>query len=136
MFNLSSHPDRQPSKRYSETIDLEIPSGKREQKLPRHISCLESKNYRQSGHLNQAIQLRTSCLTNLAVHKAEEMNLAVNILKYQLNDHASKQKHLENVRCKLQYRLEVAKATKNSQLVSILQEEFRQLETSLETSSS
>lgn len=129
MFNLSSHPDHQESKRYSETIDLEIPFEKRSQKLPRHISCLESKNYRQSGNLNQAIQIRTSCSTDLAGDKTEEINLAVNILKYQLNDRVSKEKHLENVRRNLQHRLEVAKATKNCQLVTILQEEFRQLET-------
>lgn len=130
MFNLSSRQDLQPSKKYSETIDLEIPSEKLKRKLPRHISCLESKNYRQSNNLNRPIQLRTSCLTNLATHKTESINLAVDILKYQLSDRASKEKHLENVRRNLQHRLEVAKAKKNSQLVSILQEEFKQLETS------
>ena len=132
MLNLSRHQNNQKSKGYSEKIDLEMPQGQLKQikpKLPRHISSIESKDYRFSTNQNKTSQMPTACPTNLANDSSEAINLAVSILKYQLQDRASQQKHLENVRRNLQHRLEVAKAEENRKLVTILQAEFRQLET-------
>ncbi len=101
-------------------------------KLPRHISSLESKARVNSnlGNLDEINYQSVICSTNLDSYPAEAIDLAVSILKYQLKDLASKQKHLENVRCNLRHRLQVAQVQGNSQLVNILQEEFRQLEAS------
>lgn len=128
MLNLFYDQDNQPSQRYSEKIDSENFPRQVTPKLPRHLSCLESKNYRQTGNQSKTSQLNTTCPTNLATDQLETINSAQNILKYQLSDRAAQQKHLENVRRNLQHRIEVAKAKKNHQLVRMLQEESRLLE--------
>ncbi len=128
MLNLSPYSDKKRNKYYSEKIGLEIANIEINPKLPRHISGLSSKKHREIGKQGQASQMPTVCSINLDPEPAETINLAVDILKYQLNDRASKQKHVENVRRNLQHRLQVAQASENRELMSILQEEFRQLE--------
>ena len=131
MLNLSLYSDKKRNKYHSEKIVLEIPNIQTNPKLPRHISGLSSTKHRKLGKQGQTSQMPTVCSINLDADPAETINLAVNILKYQLNDRTSKQKHVENVRRNLQHRLQVAQDSENRELVSILQEEFRQLETSV-----
>ena len=131
MLNLSPYSDKKRNKPHSEKIGLEIANIQANPKLPRHISGLSSTKHRKIGKQEQASQMPTICSINLDADPAETINLAVNILKYQLNDRASKQKHVENVRRNLQHRLQAAQASENRELVSILQEEFRQLGTSV-----
>ena len=123
MIELSSYPNR--GKKYPlEIIDIETVA-RQKPRLPRHISTLESKI---SNHFNlsEVQQPKTCPLASESLNST----VAWNILKYQLSDRASQQKHGENVRSSLKHRLEVARAMGNKQLVRILQEEFRQLETS------
>lgn len=131
MLNLSSYSDQERNQYHSEKIGLEIPNLQVNLKLPRHISGLSSKKHRKLGKQEQNSQIPKVCSINLDKDTAEAINLAVNILKYQLNDRASKQKHVENVRRNLQLRLRVAQDSEDQELVSILQEEFRQLGTSI-----
>ena len=96
--------------------------------LPRHISSLESKNH-HAGDRNLA---GASFKRSMPQKRAKETNnLAVCILTYQLKDKAAQQKHLANLRSNLQHRLEVAEAERNSQLVIMLQDEFRQFESNI-----
>lgn len=94
----------------------------------RHISQWETKSHRNSltqfGYAPRVCQLST--------YKTQTTtNLPLNILRYQLSDRQAKQKHFDNIRQNLNRRLQIAKAEKNSQLINILQEEYRQLETSI-----
>ncbi len=99
-------------------------------KLPRHILSIESQSHRgQSSNIEQINYVPRAFLVKPS--QAEKASFALNILKYQLSDRYAQQKHLENLLCNLQHRLRVAKNQGNNQLVSILQEEFRQLETSV-----
>ena len=95
-------------------------------KLPRHISCWETESHHNLKKPNRIKQLSQTCRLN--ARQSEATNLAVNMIKYQLKDRLLRQKHFQNVQYNLQHRLEVAQATGNSQLVSILQEEFKQLQ--------
>ena len=96
-------------------------------RLPRHISSLESPKHLKIVKSNL---LNTSLYSKEKPNKmAEESNLAVKILTYQLKDKAAQQKHIANLRSNLQRRFEVAKAAQDSQLMMMLQEEFRQLST-------
>ena len=128
MLNLSLYSDNKRNKYHSEKIVLEIPNIQTNLKLPRHISGLSSTKHRKIGKQEQTSQMPIVCSIDIGADSAETINLAVNILKYQLNDRASKQKHVENVRRNLQHRLQVAQDSEDRKLVSILQEEFRQLE--------
>ena len=99
-------------------------------KLPRHILSVESQSHRgQSSTIEQINYVPRAFLVKPS--QAEKASFALDILKYQLSDRHTQQKHLENLRCNLQHRLRVAKNQGNNQLVAILQEEFRQLETSV-----
>lgn len=130
MLNLSPYSsNNRPHSFYDEAIAGETFYQQKKLKLPRHISSLESKT-RVNSNLDEINHKSVICLTNLDSDSVEAIDLAVSILKYQLKDRASKQKHLENVRCNLRHRLQVAQVQGNSQLVDILQEEFRQLEAS------
>lgn len=130
MLNLSPNsPNYRPPSFYKEVMGAETFDRQKKLKLPRHISSLESKG-RLNSTLDEINYQSVICSANLESHPAEAIDLAVSILKYQLKDLASKQKHLENVRCNLRHRLQVAQVQGNSQLVNILQEEFRQLEAS------
>lgn len=128
MKHISSYSHRQQQKYESEIISTEITDWhNRHIQLPHHISVPETKSYRERYHLNQINAAPRVC--RIDTYKPSTTNLALDILKYQLSDRASKQKHLENVRSNLQRRIEVAKAQGNRQLIDILQDEYRQLET-------
>ncbi|MEO1339557.1 MAG: hypothetical protein AAFV28_00080 [Cyanobacteria bacterium J06635_13] len=96
--------------------------------MPRHIATLETSQRRQA-YCAKSLATGSNC-TNKQ-YRTEAINLAVTILDYQLKNGAAQQKHLENLRSNLQHRWEVAKANQNSQLMMMLQHEFRQLETSI-----
>lgn len=134
MLNLSPYSsNNRPHSFYDEVMGAEAFARQKKLKLPRHISSLESKarvNSCVNSNLDEINYQSVIRSANLESHPAEAIDLAVSILKYQLKDLASKQKHLENVRCNLRHRLQVAQVQGNSQLVNILQEEFRQLEAS------
>lgn len=129
MLNLSSS-NNQRNKLHPEKIDLEMPNRLAKQKLPRHIFCLESKGY-QADIATRSSKMCPEFLAKSDRHQQETINLAVYILKYQLNDHASRQKHRENVCYSLKYRLSLAYAKGNRELVNILQAEARQLEATI-----
>jgi hypothetical protein len=98
-------------------------------RLPRHISSLESSQHHQRANASRQ-QIPQIYSANRNTYSAEATNLAVNILRYQLQDTFAQQKHIENLQNSLQHRLKVAQAKENYQLVTMLQEEFRQLEAS------
>ena len=123
MLNLSRHSNNQDNFSDSELKDFGYQMAKRQ--LPRHISSLESRKRHQAAYPN-LLATPSSGNKNKA-KQIEESNLAVNILTYQLKDNAAKQKHLANLRSNLQHRFEVAKAAQDSQLMTMLQQEFKQL---------
>ena len=126
MLNLSNYSNNHDDFFYSELKSLEHPKVKNN-RLPRHISSLESPKHLKIVKSNL---LNTSLYSKEKPNKmAEESNLAVKILTYQLKDKAAQQKHIANLRSNLQRRFEVAKAAQDSQLMIMLQEEFRQLST-------
>ncbi|WP_319422036.1 hypothetical protein [Pleurocapsa sp. FMAR1] len=114
---------------YQLLIETEITACHHRSKLPRHILSVESQSHRRQSNIEQINYVSRTCLVKPS--QAEEVSFAYDILKYQLSDRQAQKKHLENLRCNLQHRLRVAKNQGNNQLVSILQEEFRQLETSV-----
>ena len=124
MLNLSSYLNNRGNFSYSDVEDFRFPKVEPD-RLPRHISSLESPD-RKIANSNSLLVLSKSA----SQKKAEEVkvsNLSVSILTYQLKDNAARQKHLANLRSNLQHRFEVAKAAQNTQLMTILQEEFQQL---------
>jgi hypothetical protein len=130
MLNLSSYSNYQNYQEDSELSNPHASSWSEKLRLPRHINSLESpsRNRAMKARLQQAPQqcpLAHETSPQLVSHQALKM------LRYQLQDTAFVEKHLENVRRNLQYRLEVAQLEKNYQLVTILQEESRQLEASV-----
>jgi len=96
---------------------------------PRHISVLESPTHSRKVCQSLFYPVR-QCPLNQQGKSAEATNLAVNILRYQLQDSISQNQHLNNLRSNLQHRLEVAQAEKNERLITMLREEFQQLEAS------
>ena len=97
-------------------------------RLPRHVSALESSNHGNiCPSLFKAVQ---KCPLKQQPYSETAIN-AVNILQYQLQDSASQRQHLENVRSNLLRRLKVAQSAKNTQLVTMLESEFRQLEVNI-----
>lgn len=133
MLDLFRHSNDQGANLYFESVEHQFGSQSAKSRLPKHISSLESYGRRKTTNSGQH-QIPTRCpLRQNTSYPTPATNLAVNILRYQLQDHVSQQRHRENLRGNLQHRLAVAQAKKNSQLVSILQEEFRQLEGSLAT---
>ena len=93
-------------------------------KLPRHISSLESRSYNRSNL--SKVQKLSAC----PLSQESPTNVAWDILKYQLSDRPSRQKHLANLQSNLEHRLSVARVQGNEKLVQILQEESRQLRNS------
>lgn len=130
MLNLSPSTNYRDAPNYLELKDNLISHPSAKIRLPRHISSLESPQHHRTtnGSMHQIAQ---KCPTNQDAYPAEATNLAVNILRYQLQDSMAQQKHLENLRNNLQHRLTVAQTNKNCQLVTMLQEESKQLETAL-----
>lgn len=95
---------------------------------PRHISQLESLSHRgYSNGISSVSSLPQTCALKTASEK-QEVNLAVEILKYQLSDREAKQAHLNSVRRNLQRRLQVAKNNGNNRLVNLLQQEYQELQ--------
>ncbi|GAB4523464.1 MAG: hypothetical protein Tsb0014_01020 [Pleurocapsa sp.] len=97
----------------------------------RHIAQFESQSHRGlRNSIPKTGMLPKIC--HLTPAKAnEEANLAVNILRYQLSDRAAQETHLESVRRSLEKRLQRAKAQGDRQLISLLEDEFKQLEISV-----
>lgn len=110
---------------HSEIIEAEITDWRSKHRLPRHISAVESKPHRGGHNLSRINYLPKVCQIN--TNGQTKANPALDILKYQLSDRISQQKHLENLRYNLQHRLQVAKAQGNNHLVNILQDEYKQL---------
>jgi hypothetical protein len=128
MKNIFAQPKLR-GKYQSEIVETEITDWYSQHNLPRYISAPETKSYQGGHNLGKIDYTVRVCHVNAG--KPTKTDLAWNILKYQLSDRASQQKHLENVRSNLEHRLQVAKTTGNNQLVNILQDEYRQLETSI-----
>lgn len=131
MMNLFRSSKYSRNKPRLETIDREICDPWVKPKLPRHLSALESATHSSIDRLGKANQNAKIFSQDLNYEENQAIELAVSISRYQLSDRPSQQKHLENLRCNLHHRLEVAVAVGNSQLVKMLQEEFRQLEASV-----
>ena len=111
-----------------EITETEITGSNNRRNLPRHIAQWETKSHRNRNGVHQLGYAPKVCQINTDQMQATT-KLAWNILRYQLSDRQAQQKHLNNVRRNLERRLQVAKAKGNNQLVNILQEEFKQLET-------
>lgn len=123
MKNLFHSSVSRNSESCSPVVELGISNNNQYQR-PRHISVRETNSHRGQGAFNHLNYRPKTC----RLKPVQELNVAVDILRYQLSDHATQQKHLENVRCNLRHRLEVAKAKGNNQLVNIIQAEYRELE--------
>lgn len=123
MINFSHCSSSPGESFYSEVMGTEIVT--RQIKLPRHISCWETKSHRNLEESNKIKRVSKTCSLN--ARKSQATNLAVNILKYQLRDRFSRQKHWKNIQDNLEHRLKKAQANGDDRLVSILQAEFRQL---------
>ena len=128
MLNLSRSSNYFNDLPRSEIGDRVSSDRQQKSRLPRHISALESSthNHKVCSNLFKAVQ---KCPLKQQPDSNEVIN-AVKMLRYQLQDSASQRQHLENLRSNLMHRLQVAKSTNNSQLVTMLQEEFKQLEVS------
>lgn len=129
MINISRCPSQRKKKYPLEMLETEIADCHSKPKLPRHISYIESRSHGGGSNLGKIDYMPRVC--KIEPDRTKVVNLAVDILKYQLGDRQIKQKHLENLRYNLKHRLQVAQTQRNSQLVNILKEEFKQLETSL-----
>jgi hypothetical protein len=98
---------------------------------PRHIVRVESPSHRGiKNTVNRIAVLPKSCNLDPS-QDTPEVNGAVNILQYQLSDRASRQNHLNNMRRSLQNRLHAAEASGDRQLIDLLNDEFKQLKTSV-----
>ena len=122
MINFSRNSNSPEKNELSEVMGAEI-STKRI-KLPRHISSWETKSHRDLVKPGKVKQPSKTCQLN---DRTQATNLAVNILRYQLQDRHLKQKHFQDIQDNLEHRLKIAHAAGNSQLVNILQAEFKQL---------
>ena len=112
MKNLFNTSVSRNSKFYSPLVELEVPNHN-QRKVPRHISVRETNSHRRRGTFSQI-----DCIPRMCHLKpAPESNIAVDILRYQLSDRPTQQKHLANVRCNLRHRLSVAQANGNTELV-------------------
>ncbi|MEM7592848.1 MAG: hypothetical protein AAF383_15245 [Cyanobacteria bacterium P01_A01_bin.83] len=127
MLNLSPNRNNRINQMRVEKIDLEINDRETKLKLPRHVSCLENKSYSLKSRSTITDKIPDACSLDQNYNSVEAINLAVDIIKYQLHDRLCQQKHLENLLINLKHRIEVARATGNAQLVNILQQEFSEL---------
>ncbi|MEM8720043.1 MAG: hypothetical protein AAGE84_12130 [Cyanobacteria bacterium P01_G01_bin.39] len=127
MLNLSPNRNNRLYQMRVEKIDLEINNRETKLRLPRHISCLENRSYSATSRSTITEKIPHACSLELDSNRVEAINLAVDIIKYQLHDRLCQQKHLENILVNLRHRIEVASATGNAQLVNILQQEFSEL---------
>ncbi len=97
---------------------------------PRHISSVSVKSHRGGQQMTSQNHFlpKTCQLAKSQPAIARETNIALEVLRYQLNDKKAKQIHLENVRRNLEKRLHAAKVSGNHHLVALLQKESQQLE--------
>jgi hypothetical protein len=138
MLHLSSYSNYQADQGVRELSDrgayLEgnrhVSASSAKPRLPRHISSLESPHRIRAikTHLRQAPK---KCPLDQNASPVVASNQAIDMLRDQLQDTVFAEKYLANVRRNLQYRLEVAQSEENCQLVTILQEEVKQLEASI-----
>lgn len=130
MLNLSSCSNYQSDQWDGELSDCHVSALSEKPRLPRHISSLESPSRSKAvkARLHQAPK---KCPLNQNASPVVASNQAIDMLRDQLQDTAFAAKYLANVRRNLQYRLEVAQVKENCQLVTMLQEEVRQLEASI-----
>ncbi|MGL5079663.1 MAG: hypothetical protein ACRDBG_28025 [Waterburya sp.] len=129
MEDLFNYPQQRNRQYPVERIATEVTDWQSRHKLPRHICQLETKTHRGQSQMGQMNHKPRIC--KIEPNPTTTGHLAWDILRYQLSDRQAKQKHIENVRSNLERRLQVAKAQGNNQLVKILRDEFRQLETSV-----
>lgn len=113
-----------------EITEREITSHKRQQTWkpnhPRHMSVRESQFHRSPGSIfHDGLAKPRTC--HISCNKSE----AFNILKYQLKDQHAKKAHLENMRQNLNRRLRKAQARGDQQLINLLNQESKQLESVL-----
>ena len=133
MKNIFLYPNFKGYDRQSEIVETEISDWQSDRHLPRHLSVPETQSHRGRYDLGKNLA-KTNYLPRVCRLNSERQNrasLAVDILKYQLGDRVSQQKHLENLRHNLERRLQVAKSQGNSELLNILQDEYEQLKTSV-----
>ena len=124
MKNISFYSQSRRYKYQSEIIETEISDWNSRHYLPRHISVPQTQSHRERD-LRTIDHVPRVC--RIDSNNQNGTNLAVDILKYQLSDRASQEKHLENVCSNLQRRLLVAESQGNNQLIDILQDEYNQL---------
>ncbi len=129
MKNISSYPKPRGRKHQLEIWEREISDWQSIHHLPLHISAPEIKSHRGGRNLGKISHAPRVCQINAG--RENGADLAVDILRYQLGDRVAQQKHLENVRRNLEHRSQVAESQGNKQLLNILQDEYRQLETSI-----
>lgn len=102
--------------------------------LPHFRSQLETKSHRGFNNLNNLGNITFTpkvCQINLDEADEAKINAAVDISRYQLCDRKAKQRHLDSIRQNLEHRLQVAKAGGNDFLINLLNDEFKQLTTSI-----
>lgn len=114
----------------STMADSEIGESAKKNRLPRHMSVMESPTHSRKVH-QSLFQTVRQCPLKQENRSTEATNLAVNILLYQLQDNISQSQHLNNLRSSLQHRLKVAQAAQNERLIAMLREEFKQLEATI-----
>jgi len=127
MLNLSRYSNYQDDRWDDKLGDRPLSAQLAKPRLPRHISSLESFSHNQAISFSLC-QAPRKCPLPQNTHPEEATNLAVNILRSQLQDSVFTEKYLANVRHNLQHRLEVAQFEKNYHLATMLLEEFRELE--------
>ncbi len=97
---------------------------------PRHIASNDFQSYRNNrlrNYKNRCLP-KTCQLPKSQSEVHSSTHLALDILKYQLNDKKAKQTHLDNVRLSLEKRLQAAKVSGNHHLIALLEKESQQLE--------
>ncbi len=100
---------------------------------PRHIASNDFQSYRNNRLMTYKNNKNSCVLKTCQLPKSQSevhsnVYLALDILKYQLNDQKAKQTHLDNVRLSLEKRLKAAKVSGNHHLVALLEKESQQLE--------
>lgn len=106
-------------------MGTEVTQWHQKPQLPRHISSWESGTYHHSN-----LGKKSTLACPLVSQQPSTSDVAWDILKYQLSDRHSQQKHLANLRSNLEHRLSVARVQGDERLVQILREESQQLENS------
>lgn len=116
-----------------EITDREITNTYQRQKFypsyPRHMASVSIRSHQTGRHITNSNRLlpNTCHLVKSQPKVEKETNIALEVLKYQLNDQKAKQTHFNNVRRSLEQRLQAAKISGNYHLVALLQKEFQQL---------